>query len=112
MVAVVDAASVEGVGDAGIASLVDDAAESLDGARGDAAASPATMAPDDVDFRIIHFSEVTGLVGVSSTISSMYFLKSCMIPWVFMCLLKSWRHLTDPWQIVQRSRLFMCFESM
>ena len=72
----------------------------------------AVVVNDDVDFLIIHFSEVTGLEGVSSTISSMYFLKSCIMPWVFMCLLKSWRHLTEPWQMVQRSRLFMCFESM
>ena len=39
--------------------------------------------------RDIHFSVVTGLEGVSSMISSMYFLKSDMIPWDFMCLLKS-----------------------
>ena len=42
--------------------------------------SPMVAGLTKFDLRCIHFSVVTGLVGTSSTISSMYFLNSDMMP--------------------------------
>ena len=70
-----------------------------DALRGEPAAAAASAASPEttvtgieagiLDFFDIHFSLVTGFVGVSSMISSMYCLKSFSMPCVFICLLKS-----------------------